>query len=75
MLAFLRGPQVSKISEIDQEIAFYVMKHKPLLKPRSHRFWHDYNLSKHVPVAFATFFAMGTCFDEVKMQEMLEKGL
>ena len=38
-----------------QEIAFYVMKHKPLLKPRSHRFWHDYNLSKNVSVAFATF--------------------
>ena len=55
MLAFLRGPQVSKISEIDQEIAFYVMKHKRMLKPRSHRFWHDYSLSKHVPVAFATF--------------------
>ena len=31
------------------------MKHKPLLKPISHRFWHDCNLSKHIPVAFATF--------------------
>ena len=33
------------------------MKQKSLLKPRSHRFLHDCNLSKHVPVAFATFFA------------------
>ena len=54
MLVFIRGPQVSKRAEIDQEIAFYLMKQKSLLKPRSHRFWHDYNLSKHVSVAFAT---------------------
>ena len=56
MLVFLGGPQVPKIADIYQEIAFYVMKQKPLLKTRSHYFWHDYNLSKHVPVAFATFW-------------------
>ena len=55
VLVFLGGLQVPKKAEIDQEIAFLVMEHKPLLKPRSHRFWHDYNLSKHVPVKFATF--------------------
>ena len=55
VLVFIRGSQVSKRAEIDQEIAFYVMKQKSLLKPRSHRFWHDCNMSKHVPVAFATF--------------------
>ena len=44
------------------------MKQKPLLKPPSHRFWLDYNLSKHLPIEFATFFAMGRCFDELKMQ-------
>ena len=31
------------------------MKQKPLLKPPSHRFWLDYNLSKHLPIEFATF--------------------
>ena len=31
------------------------MKQKPLLKPPSHCFWRDYNLSKHLPVEFATF--------------------
>ena len=31
------------------------MKQKSLLKPRSHRFWNYYNLSKHVPIAFASF--------------------
>ena len=31
------------------------MKQKPLLKPPSHCFWLDYNLSKHLPVEFATF--------------------
>ena len=51
------------------------MKQKPLLKPPSHRFWLDYNLSKHLPVEFATFFVRGRCFDELKMQEMLQKGL
>ena len=56
VLVFLGGLQVPKKAEIDQEIAFLVMEHKPLLKPRSHRFWHDYNLSKHVSVAFATFW-------------------
>ena len=55
VLVFLGGPQVLKRSEIDQEMCFFGMKQKPLLKPRSHRFWHDCNLSKHVPVAFATF--------------------
>ena len=55
VLVFIRGSQVSKRAENDQEIAFYVMKKKSLWKPRSHRFWHDYNSSKHVPVAFATF--------------------
>ena len=55
MLVFIRGSQVLKRAEIDREIAFYLMKQKSLLKPRSHRFWHDCNLSKHVPVAFATF--------------------
>ena len=75
VLVFIRGSQVSKRAENDQEIAFYVMKKKSLWKPRSHRFWHDYNSSKHVPVAFATFFATGTCFDELKMQEILENCL
>ena len=51
----IAGLQVPKKAEIYQEIAFLFMKHKPLLKPRSHRFWHDYNVSKHVPGAFATF--------------------
>ena len=55
VLVFLGGPQVPKRAEIDQEIAFHAMKQKLLLKPPSHRFWHDYNLSKHIPVAFATF--------------------
>ena len=55
MLVFIGGPLIPKRAEIDQEIAFYIMKQKSLLKPRSHRFWHDYNLSKHVSVAFATF--------------------
>ena len=54
-LVFIRGSKISKRAEIDQEIAFYLMKHKPLLKQRSHCFCHNYNLSKHVPVAFATF--------------------
>ena len=56
VLVFIRGSQVSKRAENDQEIAFYVMKQKSLLKPHSHRFWQDYNLSKHVPVASACFF-------------------
>ena len=56
VLVFIRGSQVSKRAENDQEIAFYVMKKKSLWKPRSHRFWHDYNLSKPVSVAFATFW-------------------
>ena len=51
MLVFLGGPQVLKRAEN----GFVGMKQTSLLKPRSHRFWHDYNLSKHVPVAFATF--------------------
>ena len=55
MLVFIVGSEVTKRAEIDQEIAFFVMKQKSLLKPRSHRLWHDYNLSNHVPVAFATF--------------------
>ena len=44
-----------KKAEFDQEIAFYFIQPKSLLKPRSHRFWYDYNLSKRVPIAFATF--------------------
>ena len=55
VLVFLGGLQVPKKAEIDQEIAFLFTEHKPLLKPCSHRFWHDYNLSKHVPVVFAPF--------------------
>ena len=55
VLVFLGGPQVPKWAEIDQEIAFLVMKHKPLWKKPSHRFWQDYNLSKHLPVEIATF--------------------
>ena len=42
VLVFIRGSQVSKRAEIYQEIAFYLMKQKSLLKPRSHHFWHDY---------------------------------
>ena len=34
VLVFLGGPQVPKIADTYQEIAFYVMKQKPLLKPR-----------------------------------------
>ena len=55
MLVFLGAAQVLKRSEIYQEMDFFVWKQKPLLKLRTHRFWHDCNLSKHVPVAFATF--------------------
>ena len=55
MLVLVGGPQVSKRAEIDQEIAYYVIKQQPLLKPPSHCFWHDYNLSKHLPLGFATF--------------------
>ena len=56
MLVYLGGPQVLKRAEILPGIGFFAMKKKSLLKPRSHRFWHDYNLSKHVSVAFATFW-------------------
>ena len=56
MLVYFGGPQVLKRAEIYQELDFFAMKQKSLLKPRSHRFWHDYNLSKHVSVAFATFW-------------------
>ena len=55
MLLFLGAAKPLKRSEIYQEMDFFVRKQKPLLKPRSHRFLHDCNLSKHVPVAFATF--------------------
>ena len=71
VLVFLRGSQVSKREEIDQKIAVYVMKQKPLLKPCSHYFWHDYNLSKHVPVAFATFLL----WERVLTQKIMEKAL
>ena len=53
---------------------FFAMKQMHVLKPCSHRFWRDYNLLKHILVA-CHFFAVGKCFDELKMQEMLEKGL
>ena len=36
------------------------------MKPRCHRFWHGYNLSKHVSVAFATF---------LHWERVLTKGL
>ena len=55
VLVFLGGPQVPKKSWNWPRNGFFVMKQKPLLKTPSHCFWHDYNLSKHVPVAFATF--------------------
>ena len=55
MLLYLGGLKVLERAEILPGLGFFAMKKKSLLKPRSHRFWHDYNLSKHVPVAFATF--------------------
>ena len=55
-LVYLGGPQVLKRAEILPGIGFFAMKKKSLLKPRSHHFWHDYNLSKHVSIAFATFW-------------------
>ena len=55
MLVFIGGPQVPKRAEIDQEIAFYVIKQQPLLKTPSHRFWLDYNSSKPLPIEFAIF--------------------
>ena len=69
VLVFLVGPQVLKTADIYQEMDFFVMKQKPLLKPRSHCFGHDCNLSKHVLIAFATFLAMRTCFDQLKCWE------
>ena len=55
VLVFLGAAQVLKKIWYLSRNGFFVRKQKPLLKPRSHRFWHDCNLSKHVPVAFATF--------------------
>ena len=74
-VSILREPTSTKMSWNWPKIAFYVMKQKPLLKPPSHCFWLDYNLSKHLPVEFATFLQWEGSFDELKMQVMLQKGL
>ena len=75
VLVFIRGSQVSKRAENDQEIAFYVMKKKSLWKPRSHRFWHDYNSSKHVPVAFATFLPLERVLSNWNWRKCCKKAL
>ena len=46
MLEFLGGPKVPKGAKFDQEVAFFVMKYKPLLTPLSHSIWYDNMFSK-----------------------------
>ena len=75
MLVYFGGPQVLKRAEIYQKLDFFAMKQKSLLKPCFHRFWHDYNLSKHLPVEFANFLQWEGVLVELKMQEMLPKAL
>ena len=56
----LGGSQVQKRAKIDQEIAFHVRNEaEAFLKPPSHSFWHDYNLSKHLPLEFFTLRGEG----------------
>ena len=50
------------------------MKEKSLLKPLSHRFLHDYDLSKHVPVAFATFLRWERVLTNWKWRKYCKKG-
>ncbi len=55
-VSILREPTSTKMSwKWPINCSFYVKKQKPLLKLPSHCFWLDYNLSKHLPVEFATF--------------------
>ena len=75
VLIFLRGPQVSKRAEIDQKKYFlcdealaFVENTFPLLLA-----WLQF--VKTCSRRFCHFFAMGTCFDKLKMQEILEKSL
>ena len=51
------------------------MKQKPLLKPPSHRFWLDYNLSKHLPIEFATFLRWESVLTNRKWRKYRKKTM
>ena len=55
MLVFLGGLQIPKLGDIDQDIAIFGYEALAFVKTTSNLFWHDHNLSKHLPVEFSTF--------------------